>query len=50
MKVIGPPPTPLSLQQKLDNLYKDLTHVSKLLKKAEEDAQAQMLTWENFVI
>jgi hypothetical protein len=34
----------------IDSIYKSISDMLKLLRKGEEEAQVQMLKWENFVI
>ena len=34
----------------IDQVYKKIAEMHKLIRKAEEDAQVQMLKWENYVI
>lgn len=34
----------------IDAIYKSISDMLKLLRKGEEEAQVQMLKWENFVI
>lgn len=34
----------------IDEVYKKISEMLKILRKGEEDAQVQMLKWENFVI
>ena len=33
-----------------DNIYKRVTDIYTILKKGEDEAQVEMLKWENFVI
>lgn len=34
----------------IDGIYKSISDMLKILRKGEEEAQVQMLKWENYVI
>jgi hypothetical protein len=34
----------------IEGIYRKISEMLKLLRKSEEEAQVQMLKWENFVI
>jgi hypothetical protein len=40
----------LDSKSMIDSIYKSISDMLKLLRKGEEEAQVQMLKWENFVI
>ena len=39
-----------NLFQLKDSIYKKVSEIFKMLKKGEDEAQVEMLKWENFVI